>query len=244
MPTSQIKITREQFESGDVPGWNSAVIVEMEHSAEGYTTQSGIIVGFNVDDIYEEGTESHAADLAEVYGKVVRVPKNLDYNKEDLNHMSWLPEMEIDVGDYVWFNPLIAKNCSEIIVDHKLYKCIPYDHIFVARKGGHDGDICPVNGHCLLERMFYQPLSKFDIISRDKVYPDRGKVAYIGKPNLEYQNPLMGDIQDICVGDVAYFTEGYKPILLERKAFMAGFDGDNLYYATQRRRIALTVKDE
>ena len=73
MPTNRVKITKEQFESGRIPLVSNAVIVEMEHSAEGHTTESGIIIGVNVDAIYEEGTESHAADLAEVYGRVVHV---------------------------------------------------------------------------------------------------------------------------------------------------------------------------
>lgn len=250
MPTHQVKISEQEFERGNVPSWGNVIVVEMQHSAEGYTTSAGIIVGFNTDTIYADGSgqykddkESHAADLAEVYGRVVRVPDQLSYEKEDLNHMSWLPEMEVEIGDYVWFHPLISKNCVEIIVGHKKYKCIPYEDLFVARKGGLDGDIVPLNGHCLLERVFDTPKSELDVTSSKKVLQDRGRVAFVGKPNIEYQNETVGDILDVQKGDIAYFTPGYTPIFLERKAFMANFDGDNLYYATQRRRIALTVRE-
>lgn len=244
MPTYKIKLSKKEFDSGRIPSWNHHVIVEMEHTAEGYTTKAGIIVGFNIDDIYSEGTESHAADLTEVYGKVVKVPKFLDYDPDDLNHMSWLPHMEVEVGDYVWFNHLISRNCSEIIVDHKLHKVIPYEDLFVARKGGRDGEIMPLNGICLLEEVYDTPKSSFDTLSQHKILKDRGRVAYVGKPNKEYQSDAFKDISDVKVGDLVYFTMDHIPIYLERKKFIAGFLGNNLYYATQRRRMALALRDE
>jgi len=215
----------------------------VEYSCEGYTTASGIIIGVNVDAIYEHGVESHAADMTEVYGRVVRVPEILPYSKNDPNGMSWNPEMEIEVGDYVWFNIIISRNCSEIVVGDRLYKVITYEDLIAAKKGGIDGEIIPLNGNCLIEPIKEQSLSKFDILSSNKTDIHKGIARYVGKPVIEYQTPLNYDHKDVQVGDLVTFDKNYVPYYLERKKIMAEFDDDNLYFVAQRRRIAMTQRE-
>ena len=237
-----MRITESEFNRGTAPNIGNHVIVEVFFSVEGFETKSGVIVGFNTDAIYAEGVESHAADLTEVYGRVVRTPKKLAYSRKDPNGMSWKTDVEIEEGDYVWFNFFISRNCSEIIVGERLLKAIPYEDLFVARKGSMTGEIVPLNGYCLLEPIPLEALSKFDVLSADKIDETKAIVKYMGTPIQEYQTPMNGDMQDVRVGDIAHFIKGFKPYMLERKKYLAAFDGDTQYWVTQRRRLSLVLR--
>ena len=243
MSLGQVRITKEEFDRGTAPDIGNHVLVEVFFSVEGLETKSGVIVGFNTDAVYAEGTESHAADLTEVYGRVVRTPKKLAYSRKDPNGMSWKTVVEIEEGDYVWFNFFISRNCSEVIIGERLLKAIPYEDLFVARKGSMTGEIIPLNGYCLLEPIPEKAISVFDVLSEHKVDKTKAIVRYIGKPIEEYQTPMNGDMDDVQPGDLAYFTKGFIPYMLERKQFLAAFDGDVQYYVTQRRRLSLVLRN-
>jgi len=242
MSLGQTRISKDQLERGSALEIGNYVIVEVNFSVEGFTTKSGIVVGFNTDDIYAEGTESHAADLTEVYGRVESVPKRLAYTRKDPNGMSWKTDVEIEAGDYVWFNFFISRNCSEILVDDRLFKAIPYEDLFVARKGSMKGDIIPLNGYCLLEPIFQEQTSEYDVFTDKKLDTTKAIVRHVGRPIHEYQTPMNGDMQDVQAGDIAHFIKGFIPYMLERKKYLAAFEGDTQYYVTQRRRIALVLR--
>ena len=82
---------------------NNLVLVKVPTN-EGRTTEAGVIVGFNNDVQYAEGSGSHMADMAEVHGTVVKAPDKLYYSKDDPYSMSWKTEMMLKEGDEVWFN--------------------------------------------------------------------------------------------------------------------------------------------
>lgn len=244
------KITKEELERGIIPF--NHILVEMPRpSAEGMTSKSGIIVGFLEDDTFAEGDDSHTANMAQVYGIVYRCPDRLYFNKDDESGMSWDCDMELQEGDMVWFSILESKNSAEIECEDKIYKLIPYQDCYVAKREiwvdkwsvpqKKKTIVIPLNGYVLCSPVMLNPLSSFDTISEDIIDPTKGKIAYIGNPVRKYMRENYSHIDDLRVGDVVMF-EAKTPICwLERKAYMAQFNGNNLYITVQRRRIVMTL---
>ena len=124
MDRPRIELTREELERAEIP--LNHVLVEMVHTSEGAKSKGGVIVGFNVDTTYAEEDNSWVADLAECYARVYKVPKALYFNPDDPQSMDWDTDMELQVGDMVWFSIMESKNSPEVMCENTLYKSIPY----------------------------------------------------------------------------------------------------------------------
>jgi len=237
----RIEVSREEFEKSFFPKVSKYVLVEIADWKEEVKTKSGISIGFNPDVLYAEGASSHIADVARVHGRIVAQPEQLYYHRKKNDSPSWLARLETKVGDYVWFHPLISTNCEEILVGDRLLKVIPYDDLFVARRGGLDGEIIPLNGHCILKILKKDKTSALDFISEKAIDYDRGEIVYVGQPNLKHQDKRHIDHPDLRVGDVVILDSRFPPAFLERNAFNMNFDGDNQYFVMQRHFIGLVV---
>jgi len=264
----QIELTKEELERAEIP--MNHVLIKMVFQAEGATTKSGVIIGFNEDDVYAEGDDSHSANLAEVYGIVEKVPQELYFNPDDPKSMDWETDMELEVGDMVWYSVLEAKNSVQLICDGVLYKSVPYSDVYVARRELDDLTDCPamqgldmskigkkitqkellqleticLNGYVLCSPVYFDKISPLDAISDTQIDMTRGKVAFVGKPVKTYKNASYSHIDDLRVGDEVLFDKNAPLFYLERSKQLATFDGDNQYWVVARRRIALVLKRE
>jgi len=217
-----------------------------------------VILGFNVDTTYAEGDDnSWVADLAECYARVYKVPKALYFNPDDPLSMDWETEMELWVGDMVWFSIMESKNSPEILCENALYKSIPYSDCYVSRRlvqycpisthirytGGVDPilETTCLNGYVLCERLFKPKLGDLDVLSEDMVDKTKGRVKFVGTPPKAYLRESYCHIDDIRVGDEVMFDNPAVVFLLERTVALANFDGDNLYWVVPRRRISLIL---
>lgn len=257
------QITKKELDKGVVDV--NHVLLELTHSSEGAKTQSGIIIGFLTDDQFagEDGhVDGHAADLAEVYGKVYKLPQRLYFNPEDESGMPWECDMDLQIGDLVWFNVIESKNAVALECEGKFYLFIPYQDCYVARRhhpavplntdfayiyeGGIDpwDEVIGINGYVLLEPVHKKTLSPLDVISKDQIDPTKGIVRYFGKPNKRYLRPEYTDIVDLKEGDLVQFDRKCRPFLLERKNYVARFEGDKLFWIVLRRNIAVILKRE
>lgn len=236
------KLTQQEFDKAEVVFPSNSVIVEIDNWKEALKTKTGIVIGFNEDVLYAEGEGSHIADVARVYGRVVKFPSRIYFHPTRHDSPPWHPRQEIQAGDYVWYSPLIAVNCEELLVGERLFKVIPYQDLFVARRGGVDGEIIPLNGFCILQTMELEPQSKFDVISALGVDKSRGRVLHVGQPNLGYQNTVNADHDDVQVGDVALFDSRILPAYLERSEFNMNFSEGERVFVVQRHRISLTLR--
>jgi hypothetical protein len=219
------------------------VIVEMLHSSEGIKTKGGVVVGFNTDVVYAEGDNSWAADLQEVYGRVWKAPQRLYFNPKDKDSMDWDTDCEIEKGDIVWFGIIESNNALEIECEGTIYKILPYSDLYVARKGGFDGEAVCLNGYVLIEPAKGNKISDLDFISEDKIDKVKGIVRYFGSCNRRYRNKHYADIRDLRIGDLVLIDPRARPFPLERKSYLARFDGDNLYLVIQRRRIEMVLNN-
>ncbi len=248
-------LSKEQLDNGIIPG--NTVLVEMVHSMEGIKSKGGIIVGFNTDVEYEDESDSHAANMTEVYAKVVKCPQKLYYNRKDhSNTMPWYCDMDLMVGDIVYFNIIESKNAVEIVCEDRLYKLIPYQDLYCAKRY-HDKqswdsekyligtdpwwEVIMLNGYVLLEPIYKKNISALAVSEQGEVDKTKGIVRYAGKSNKEYLRKEYIDFQDLEIGDEVLLSPGTPLFLLERKAFLAQFDGDNLYWVVQRRRISMVL---
>jgi hypothetical protein len=243
MLNSRTKLSREQFDAFGCYYPSNIVIVEMppEHTI---VTEAGLDIGFNPDVQYGsmDGTDTsaHIADCADIFGTVVKQVDRLYFNRKDINHsMSWECDVETLVGDIVFFHPLISKNCSEILVEDTVYKVIPYEDIFVARRGGLQGEVICLNGNILMETILKPKLSNLDVSDpqEDKF---KGIVRYNGSNNRSYITKGQVDMT-VNIGDTVILDKKSYPFYLERSKYNSNFDGDKQFIVIQKRYILAVV---
>ena len=238
MEQRRIKLSKKEFDSGEVPYISNHVLVEMVFSSDGVKTKSGIIVGFNKDVNYAEGSDAHDANLQEVWGVVARAPEKLYYNEDDPDSMEWECDMELEVGDKVWGGIIEFANAQEILCEDKLYKLIPYADLYVAKRGE---QVIPLNGYILCQTVKCRKMSDLDYFSEMYVDQTRCIVKYVGKPNKRYKSDNMVDFADLRPEDEIVLVPRTPFQFLERKTYMSAFNGDNLYIVLPRRKVSMVL---
>jgi len=242
----QIKIylSKEQFESGELPFPNNSIVVKMTTNNDNLTTKAGIIIGIETRNVYAHGSNSLAADMEECFGEVVKVPERLYYNPNDNNSMDWDTDMELKVGDIVWGGIMEFHSAMTLDVDGDIYKIIPYSDLTVAKRHHplmNWDEVIVINGYCLLKSVSHKKISDLDVVSQDKVDSTKGIVAFVGKPNKAYKQPSYVDHPDLKVGDEVLLAPRTPILWLERKVQFAKFDGDNLYFCVPMRKIVAVL---
>jgi len=261
----QIELTKKELERAEIP--MNHVLVKVTFRAEGAKTKGGIVIGFNEDVNYAEDDSFWSADLAEIRGEVVKVPQKLYFNPDDPKSMDWECDMELRVGDRVWYSVLEAKNSVQLLCDGILYKSVPYTDCYVAKRKIDDLTDCPamkgldiskigktitseellqleticLNGYVLCSPVYFDKISPLDAISDTQIDMTRGKVAFIGKPVKTYKNASYSHIDDLRAGDEVLFEKNCPLYYLERNKSLACFDGDNQYWVVAHRRIAMIL---
>lgn len=240
----QITLSKEELKRASIP--TNHVLVKMLHSNEGAKTKGGIVLGFLTDDVFIADGESHAADVAECYGEVYKTPEKLFFDPNDTNSMDWEVEMELEKGDIVWFSYLESKNSCQILCDGVIYKSIPYQDCYVAKRivplGASDVTVhvC-LNGYVLCDPKFLVPISPLDVVSADKVDKTSTIIRYIGNAPKRYLRESYTHIEDLRVGDEVVLDHKTPLYLLERTKAFAQFEGDKLFWVCQRRRIGFIL---
>jgi len=260
---SRIKLTQEEFDNSTIPF--NHVAIELLRVEKDATTPSGIKYGFLEDTQWEDDEDgkanTHPADITQVVGTVVKVPDRLWFDVNAQDGMLWDTDMELLVGDIVWFNVIESANANEVHINTssginggKIIRIIPYQDVYVAKRlmqypmirdkyiGGIDDytKVVCLNGYCLLEQVEMPRLSKYDITPKG-IFEDRGVVKYLGTPNRRYQGDKYSDDIDVKVGDAVFLRPGYRPFPLERVKYNSTFDGGKQYWCVQRRRIIFAI---
>jgi len=248
----QIELTKEELERTKIP--LNHILVKMLHSSEGAKSKGGVVVGFLVDDTFEND-DGHAASLAEVYGEVFRVPDKLFFDPDDPKSLDVDVDMELQVGDTVWFDIMEAKNSCEFLCGNTLFKSIPYYACYVAKRTREmkpvpdegmiksiktESIIC-LNGYVLLSPINLPQISPLDVISEDQIDKTRGIIAFIGNAPKAYLRDEYSHIEDLKVGDEVILDKKTPIVWLERTVALARFDNDNLYFVVPRRKISMVI---
>jgi len=224
------------------------VLVKRKYKNEEQQTESGVFV--IADSSFRPAL--HADRIAEV----VLVPPGLYYHKHSYSHyqyggesMPWDCDMELQVGDTVVHTFMNRDDIVNIEVEDEpgeLYRMMPYDDIYVARRGD---EVIPLNGYCLCEEVEKESMSDvLEIILCDKegdieapIDKTVGKIAYVGKPNRAYrgdgwERDLDGDMK-VNVGDTVIKRRSDIHIRLEEDLHNKFFDSPVMYFIIQRKDI-------
>jgi hypothetical protein len=132
------EVTYEQLINGVIP--QNYVLCEMFFRSEGAKTKSGLIYGVNTERTYADrdnpdDDSSYAADMAETCAIVTKLPERLYFNPDDPDKsMPWDCDMELEVGDMVWTNPIESQNAVSLVCEDKIYKLLPYHELYCAKR--------------------------------------------------------------------------------------------------------------
>lgn len=242
-----IKIPHYHIGNWQIPSNSNNVIVEITERSEDKITEGGIHVGFNPDVVYAEGDDSHEADVAESWGIVVGLPNKLYFNRKDTASMPWETEIEVRIGDTVWFSYFASVNCDVLVCGERRFFVISYRDLYAAKR---DGEIIPLNGRCLCELIKVDYDSKLAEGVVEHYEKNKVRVKYLGAPNKNYfsginRRTYHNDLIDVKEGDVVLLRKGYQVSRLERLDAISTFSEKN-YVVVQRRimEMVLDKKDE
>jgi co-chaperonin GroES (HSP10) len=233
--TIKIELTRKQLDEGILP--INHVLVEMTHNNDYKATKSGIVIGLPDRSTYD--ANALGADMQEIWGIVYRTPLKLFFDEKDSDSMDWDCDMEVEKGDVAYFGLIDSANCHEVVCEDRLYKIIPYQELYVTKRGK---DIIPLNGYILCQTVNMKKISELDVLSEDKIDKTKAIVRFVGTPNKRYKTKSYADHLDLQPGDEVLLEPRTPFLFLERKTQFATFDGDNLYIVVQRKKVAMVIK--
>jgi co-chaperonin GroES (HSP10) len=144
-------------------------------------------------------------------GTVVALPKALYFDKKNKGRsMSWRTEMELEVGDEVYFHYLSSINSMSgenrtLEINGELCLLIRYESIFCAQRGD---VVIPINGYLLMDPVRYtREDNLFYDTEAEKNHKNLAVVRYAGQPNKEYLESIYHDCDGINEGDVVVLKD-------------------------------------
>jgi len=166
-------------------------------------------------DIVAAGGEWEEASRVVRHGVVAMIPDKLTFRANSENGMEWETELDVKVGDTVYFGIMASANAESLQVGDDLYYLIHYSRFILRMR---DNEITMLNGYVLLSEVIEKVRVTGLILDfGDHVDKKSGVVTHIGKPNKSYYMTDAIDA-DVSVGDT---------VLFERKFF--GYLEDELF---------------
>lgn len=183
-------------------------------------------------------TQYEPSYYAPRYGTVIAIPDKLTFG---VGAMVWKTDIEIRVGDTVWFNYLVClmalgrllnphtpnPETKYFVCGEDIYVVLPYESLIVAKRGE---DIVCLNGYCIGKQIQEKQSEKLITENKKTGWVE---LRYIGTPVTEYLNDTV-DVEDVCVGDVVCINK----ILAEKmeNGMTNTFSDDELVFF-QRKQI-------
>lgn len=179
---------------------NNNVLIRVDVLPEdGYVLNSGIIIA---------GSRFNEAGHVARFGVVEKVPEKLKIRGEHefAGAMEWGTEMELLVGDVVFFGKMASANSPALIYEDRVYYLINYSEIILTKR---NDTIIPLNGYAIVEKVIKgYSANGLELSFGD--YQDKrlGVVKYSGSNNSFYYGSDAIDA-NISVGDTVVFNGGY-----------------------------------
>lgn len=192
-------------------------------------------------------------DMLSFSGTIKSMCKSLRYQDGTNHTMLWDVDIELKVGDTVWYNPLCnieaqprskqnhygeARGFEE---DGEYFMFVHYQDIFVAKRG--DDIICP-NGFILAEPVKDFKDSKIILINGQKSFKNRCIIRHLGNPVKEYkfgkEEGVPIDDLSIKSGDEVLITPNGGILLDEARKEI---DGGKSFYRFRRQDIIAKIID-
>ena len=218
------------------------ILVKRKYKNEDHRTASGIYIITDV--------TFRPALHADRIGEVVMIPPGLFYHKRSYRDypyggeaLPWDCDLELQVGDIVVHTFMNREDIVNIEVEDEpgeLYRMMPYDDIYAARRGD---EIIPLNGYSLCEEVKKEKPSKIiETVEEKDIDQTIGRVAHVGKPNRAYRvgDGTERDLDGGAViepGDIIIKRRGDIHIRLEEDLHNRFFDNPVMYFIIQRKDI-------
>lgn len=166
-------------------------------------------------DIVAAGGEWEESSRVVRHGVVAMIPDKLTSRSASENGMEWETELDVQVGDTVYFGIMASANAESVKIGEDLYYLIHYSRFILRMR---DNEITMLNGYVLLSEVIEKlRVSGLILEFGDHVDKKSGVVTNIGKPNKSYYGTDAVDAE-VEVGDT---------VLFERKFF--GYLEDDLF---------------
>lgn len=224
----RLTINVESIDSLRLLSCNNKILVRPVYDTANYKTKSGIIM---VGDI-----EFEKADNSNRVGEVVKVPDGLFFSRKSNRSMDWDTDLEVAVGDLVWYDITEAWNAPIVIHNKTHYYLVRYDSCIVAKRGD---KVIMLNGFNLCEPVYETYQSAIEDPNKKRLNNFEAIVRYTGVPVRGYFNKGWTS-EKVSVGDrvrLRKLKNADTPaiIFLEDEKFKM-FDG-NMYRIVHGRDI-------
>lgn len=176
---------------------NNRVIVRIDYDPTEQRSEMGIIMGSS----WWEETE-HVIR----FGEIVSVCGELFEREVYGFGVEWTTDIEVEIGDTVYFTKMEAYNCPFFTKDEKVYCIMDYSELILRIRGD---EYYPLNGYVICKKVEEQAQSS--IINTDvtkKQNKNKGIIKWAGKP-IESYFPKKSNIiesDDINEGDSVLFS--------------------------------------
>lgn len=188
-------------------------------------------------------------EIKPVRGEVIAVPDKLTFIQGDWSNMPWKCEMELQVGDDVIIKrPALSMaisdaNSSYFVENDELFVYIKYNELVCAIRGE---EIIMLNSMLLVEPEEVELKTTIENFQQEKKTSScYGRIAHVGKPNLEYHNTkdargndvITEDYPNLKVGDRVLFAKA-GDIIAETEIFRTL---DKKYWRMPRTKILAVI---
>lgn len=205
---------------------NNKVLVCITDPIKNKKTESGIIMISETDMDWSPATHTNRVGV---------IIQQAMFLKKQPNHL-WRTTVETEIGDKVWFDYMVTKNCDTIITETNEYKLLDYYDLIVAKRGE---DIICLNGYCLFS-LCRDEVKSVLAIDTGKYDARLGIMEYMGSCNGYYFDGIVDD-DYLSIGDKCVFK--LPPILLEDD-YYACFNMKEKYRISQRYNVVAYYRDD
>lgn len=176
---------------------NNGVVIKIDYDPLDVRSESGLVMG---SDYWDE-----VGHLVR-FGTVVSVCDRLHERHISEVGIEWGTEIEVQVGDVVFFTLMGGYNSVSFLKDGQLYAILPYSELVLRVR---EEQYFPLNGYVILDKAEEGITSSVLSLDHLKVQnKKKGKVRWIGS-KLRYYFPLESsvvDIDDLSEGDDVMFS--------------------------------------
>lgn len=195
---------RSIYEMNHLPSrmMNNRVLVKVSGDYEDGVRISKVV------DLVAAGGEWEEAERIVRHGVIAMIPDKLTFRKDTGadSAMEWDTELDVRVGDTVYFGIIASANAEMVKIGDDLYYVMSYSRLILRKR---DGVITMLNGYVLLNEVIEKTrVTGLVLDFGDHVDKKSGVVACVGNRNKSYYGSEAIDA-DVQVGDTVLFEKKF-----------------------------------
>ena len=180
-PVFQDRLYDDEIESLEGILLNNFLLIEVEDFVyEKLDLKSGL-------ELWVDNTEQTHQYVVR-HGKVTRLPDKFKFWETDKRGMQWKTDMQVKVGDIVWFYAITSHSSEKLIYEGRKFLLINYEDLYVAKRGE---DIIMLNGNVLLTPIY--KTVKALAYEKQELDTTKAVIYKTGKINSEYKDENVQD---------------------------------------------------